>query len=66
VQCLDYPICKTRHWLHSIDADFQDGLIYISGTVSIEKAASTSDMTYCHKARLKVAKMQDQNSFTLD
>jgi len=64
-KCLDYLICKTKICWHSVDAHFHDGVTHISCTVSDEKTARTSYMTHCHKATLRLGKMQDQKSLTL-
>ena len=63
--CLDYTICKTKHCWRCVDAHFYNRLTQISCTVLPEKAAITSYMNYCHKAILRLPKMQDQESLTL-
>jgi len=61
VRYLEYRICKTRNCSCSTDARFHHGLRKISCTVVPGKAAITWYMNYCHKATLRLPKMEHQN-----
>jgi len=54
----------TNCW-YLVDAHFHDGVTYLSCTVFDEKASITLYMNYCHKATLRLPKMQEQKSFML-
>jgi len=60
VRCLEYPICRTEDCWSSVDDPFHDWVMKISCTVLPEMVAITSYMNYCHKATLRLPKMQDQ------
>jgi hypothetical protein len=61
VRCLDNVLCKTTHCCRAVAAHAHNKVTYLARTVSYEKAASTSYMNYCHKAALRLTKMQDKN-----
>jgi len=65
-QCLEYPIHKTTNCWHSVDAQFHAGVMYMSCTVSIDKAAIPLYVNHFHKATQGLAKMENQISFTPD
>ena len=65
MQCLDYPIYKTKNWWLSIDSHFQDGVTKLLCTLLAEMAATTLHMHYCYKATLRLPKMQDQKLLRL-
>jgi len=64
-QFVDYPICNTNNCWGSVDAHFHDGVTRMSGTDSVDKAARTSYMNYCHNTTLRLAMMQYQQSVML-
>jgi len=64
-QSLNYPICKTKYCWRSVDTQFHDGVMYMSCTVSNEKAATTSYMNYYHIVTLSLLKIQYQQLLTL-
>jgi len=62
---LDYQICKMKYCWRSVDAHFHDRVIYMSCTVSHEKASTRLYINHCHITTNKLAKMQDVESLKL-
>jgi len=60
-----WPNRRDQKLLHSIDAHFHDGVIYISCTVLVKQAAITLYMYYFHNVTLRLPKTQDWKLFPL-